>query len=125
MGTNVIHLADWAVPSYRRHRGAATQGSTPPDSAWSAMARRRVAQRRAAEQAAGQRTLALVPPAAAPANAPAAASAPAVRVTPLVDVRQPAGDSGRLRISGRLIDVCAELERLAAAEAQAALPRRA
>ena len=55
----------------------------------------------------------------------AAASAPAVRVTHLVDVRQPAGDSGRLRISGRLIDVCAELERLAAAEAQAALPRRA
>ena len=70
MGTNVIHLADWAVPSYRRHRGAATQGSTPPDSAWSAMARRRVAQRRAAEQAAGQRTLALVP-AAETAGAPA------------------------------------------------------
>ncbi|MBP7531826.1 MAG: hypothetical protein KA775_08395, partial [Ottowia sp.] len=101
----------------------ATQGSTPPDSAWSAMARRRVAQRRAAEQAAGQRTLALVP-AAETAGAPATGT-PAVRVTHLVDARQPAGDSGRLRISGRLIDVCAELERLAAAEAQAALPRRA
>ena len=115
MGTNVIHLADWAVPSYRRHRGAATQGSTPPDSAWSAMARRRVAQRRAADQAAGQRTLALVP-AAETAGAPATGT-PAVRVTHLVDARQPAGDSGRLRMSGRLIDVCAELDRLAAREA--------
>ncbi len=124
MGTNVIHLADWAVPSYRRNRRPAHAASTPADGSWSAMARRRVAQKHAAEPAAGQPTLALVPAAAAPCT-PAAASTPTVRITRLVDVRQPAGDSGRLRISGRLIDVCAELDRLAAAEAQAALPRRA
>ncbi|MDO5692846.1 MAG: hypothetical protein Q4G70_10255 [Pseudomonadota bacterium] len=124
MGTNVIHLSDWAVPSYRRHR-AATSGTAPTDSAWSAMARRRAAQKSADAQAAGQRTLALVPPAAPAADTPSATGTPTVRVTRLVDARQPAADSGRLRISGRLIDVCAELDRLAAAEAQGALPRRA
>ena len=52
-------------------------------------------------------------------------ASPTLRVTHLPDAWRPAGTSGRLRISGRLIDVCTELERLAAAEAQAALPRRA
>ena len=52
-------------------------------------------------------------------------ASPTLRVTHLPDAWRAAGTSGRLRISGRLIDVCAELDRLAAAEAQAALPRRA
>ena len=53
------------------------------------------------------------------------AAAP-VRTVCLTD-RQVPGAPARLRISGRLIDVCAELERLAAAEAAdiAARPRRA
>ena len=82
MGTNVFHLADYAVPAYRRRA------------------------RIVAARPIGHGT------------APAA-----VRVT------QPIAGTGRLRVSGRLIDVCAELERLAAIEAaqtQAApTPRRA
>jgi len=83
MGTNVFHLADYAVPAYRR--------------------RARIA-------------------AACPAaRDPAQAAQSAVRVT------QPVAGTGRLRISGRLIDVCAELERLAAIEAAQTpmQPRRA
>ncbi len=39
-----------------------------------------------------------------------------LRVLRVVDAGQPAGDAGRMVISGRIADVCAELERLAAAE---------
>ena len=133
MGTNVIHLADWAVPSYRRNRAAAAapRAAVPADRSWSALARQRAVQRHAADLASvDPRALALAAPAADTA-APAAVSAHdafgprAVRVTHLQDARPAPGASGRLRISGRLIDVCAELDRLAAAEAQAALPRRA
>ena len=70
MGTNVFHLADYAVPAYRR--------------------RARIAAVRPIGHG------------AAPA---------AVRVT------QPVAGTGHLRVSGRLVDVCAELERLAAIEA--------
>lgn len=49
-----------------------------------------------------------------------------VRVAQPVDATPCTGlADGRLRISGRLIDVCAELERLAAAETEAARARRA
>ena len=100
MGTNVFYLGDQLrVPSYRRTRarptGAVTQGP------WVAMARRRAA-------------LPLAPAGDACNDAPTR-PAPAVRVS-----RSGSGlaadGAGRLRISGRLVDVCAELERLAAAE---------
>lgn len=40
-----------------------------------------------------------------------------VRVLQVIDAGQSAAQSGRLRISGRMVDVCAELDRLAAREA--------
>ena len=128
MGNNVIHLADWAVPSYRRQRVAAPRPAASASSAsgaWSEMARQRVAQRQALAQDSGQRTLALVPSAETPPATPPQPHTHAVRVTRPVDARHAPDASGRLRISGRLVDVCAELERLATAEAQAAMHRRA
>ncbi|MFT4193452.1 hypothetical protein [Ottowia sp.] len=76
MGTNVFHLADYAVPAYRR--------------------RARIAAARPATHCTAQ---------------------PAVRVT------QPIAGAGRLRVSGRLVDVCAALERLAAIEAAQTPPQ--
>lgn len=163
MGTNVIYLAELAVPSYRRHRVAASGASPAASSAWLTLARQRGARKAAqstqdqvepAPASPVQRELALVPPAAAtdqpmpdrPARqvtgpglamdlatkGPRARAvearadrSPALRVTHLIDARQTPGASGRLRISGRMIDVCAELDRLAAAEAQAAPALRA
>ena len=68
---------------------------------------------------------ALAPPsaAAAPAHTPSAGPAHAEALKPLrvVRVREPSAPrstAGRMVISGRLADVCAELERLAALEAQ-------
>lgn len=138
MGTNIIHLADYLVPSYRRTRPASAQAPQPPASraapthqlalglsevaatasppagdpatSWQAQAQRRARQRPADQAGAtGQ-------------QAPGTPSPPHGRVRVL---RAHGGTAGpeagtRLRISGRLIDVCAELERLAAAEAQAA-----
>ena len=52
--------------------------------------------------------------------------APPLRVVRVVEPSAPRADAGRMVISGRLADVCAELERLAALEARneaAALPR--
>ena len=69
---------------------------------------------------------------ARPAEArPAAVRVPERRATPLRVVRvvepsAPRADAGRMVISGRLADVCAELDRLAALEARnesAALPK--
>ena len=45
----------------------------------------------------------------------------ALRVLRECDASQAPGDAGRLVISGRMADVCAELDRLAAREAAAAL----
>ena len=42
-----------------------------------------------------------------------------LRVLRVCDAQQQPGDVGRMRISGRMADVCAELERLAAREASA------
>ena len=44
-----------------------------------------------------------------------------LRVVRVCDVAPAPGEVGRMRISGRMADVCAELERLAAREAAAAL----
>ena len=66
------------------------------------------------------------PPARRAVPTPLRPAAAGVRVAHPVDAAPSTGlGDGRLRISGRLIDVCAELERLAAAETLAALARRA
>lgn len=49
---------------------------------------------------------------------------PVVRITHFAERSGRAGQSPHLRISGRLIDVCAALERLAAAEARRPTPLR-
>ncbi len=65
------------------------------------------------------RPLRAVPPVAARAAAPAATTARPLRMLHIVDGTPQAGTS-RLRLSGRMADVCAELDRLAAREAQQA-----
>ena len=99
--SNVIHLADFRVPSYRRR----ARGATSTGSAWAAMARQRAAAHERAAAAPGQ---------------PSAG----VRVTHFPEAAN-GGDAARLRISGRLADVCAELDRLAEAEEARASMRRA
>lgn len=124
MGTNVIYLDDLAsapsVPAYRRARlralGPATDCSArvtaapaPAPASWVAAAQRRAALRLAA----------------APVTARPATTLP---VQPIDQATLPSasGRTGALRLSGRLVDVCAELERLAQAEALAdAMARRA
>jgi hypothetical protein len=67
--------------------------------------------------AAGLRYVAVRPASATRLAAATARPAPALRVVRLVDAQAPGGSSGRMVISGRMADVCAELERLAALEA--------
>jgi hypothetical protein len=52
-------------------------------------------------------------------------AAPAVRVVRVIDPKLPQGAAGRMRISGRIDHVCAELDRLAALEAVGQANRRA
>ncbi|CAN7186894.1 hypothetical protein LJR290_002512 [Variovorax sp. LjRoot290] len=58
---------------------------------------------------------------------PSCASAPAptrpLRVVRTVDAQRPGQNAGRVVISGRMADVCAELDRLAALEAADTVPR--
>ena len=58
----------------------------------------------------------------ATAAASAAAALP-LRVVRMVDAQHPGRAPGRMVISGRMADVCAELDRLVALEAATALPR--
>lgn len=105
MGSNIIYLADVRalnVPSYRRLRASGADGAAKAAGSWAAAARERAAASSAATHAA--------PP---PSGRP-------LRTTQLVGSGALPGGGACLRISGRLIDVCAELERLAAAEAMAA-----
>ena len=55
----------------------------------------------------------------------AAGTAPALplRVVRMVDAQHPGRSAGRMVISGRMADVCAELDRLVALEAASALSR--
>ena len=53
---------------------------------------------------------------ACPVHAQAAPQRP-LRVLRVVDTQQATASTGRMRISGRMADVCAELDRLAALEA--------
>ena len=122
MGTNVIYLDDLAsapsIPAYRRARlralGPATDCSArvtaaPAPASWVAAAQRRAALRLAA----------------APVTARPATTLP-VQPIDQATVPSASGRTGALRLSGRLVDVCAELERLAQAEALAdAMARRA
>ncbi|MEW6464301.1 MAG: hypothetical protein AB1434_00225 [Pseudomonadota bacterium] len=59
-------------------------------------------------------------PASPPATPPAAVAVPRrtppLRVVRGIEIGMPRGSSGRMVISGRLADVCAELDRLAALE---------
>ncbi len=61
-------------------------------------------------------------PAAAPmpASTTIAAQAHALRVLRVSETGIPIGSAGRMRMSGRFADVCAELDRLAALEMRAA-----
>jgi len=52
-----------------------------------------------------------------PAPGPRRPAAPALRVVRVFEPSQPRAAAGRMVISGRLADVCAELDRLAAQEA--------
>ena len=105
---NVLFLADYLVPSYRRRAVAARPQPGP-----------RI-----------QATLphTAIQPRADPAGEPTAgiAAVRTVRVTHFTEAANARGAVRKLRICGRLSDVCAELDRLAAAEARlAAQPRRA
>jgi len=64
------------------------------------------------------------PPLAAEIALPCAPNRPALRVLKVVD-GTPRQFAGRMVISGRMADVCAELDRLAAREAQRAVDPRA
>jgi len=48
-----------------------------------------------------------------------------LRVVRMVDAQQPGRATGRMVISGRMADVCAELDRLVALEAAQTLPQAA
>lgn len=110
--SKVLYLADHRTPSLQRRAAQLRQQPLGTPGAWT-----RMAQARALGHAA--------PEPAHPALPKAAAARP-VRVTHFAEAAGTHGAVRRLRICGRLADVCAELERLAAAEArQAALPRRA
>jgi len=121
MRAHIIALADYLVPSYRRTRRPGDAGHRThaarqaPDSGWSVLVRQRTTHAPDIDRGHHPSGSEPGPSAAAP-----------VRTVCLTD-RQVPGAPARLRISGRLIDVCAELERLAAAEAAdiAARPRRA
>ena len=111
MGNNVYFLSDFAqatTPSYRR-RAPSSHGTQSPG-VWSTLARSRGVQKLATVSNDSATSSSVIPLAT-------------VRITHLPDSAQSPAATGRLRISGRLADVCAELDRLA--EAEAGLARRA
>ena len=148
MGSNVIHLADapgfnasasplnasaLSVPSFRRRPATSQIQLTPPGEHWAVAARKRVALRlidssvegttsgspKSPPQPTLQPTLQSIPQ-----PSPHQAQQP-LRVMRLVEAGQAPGTTGRLRLSGRLADVCAELDRMVAAEPFSTRARRA
>ena len=110
--SKVLYLADHRTPSLQRRAAQRRQQAPDAPGAWTRMA-----------QARAQGHLSPEPASHA---VPGAAPARPVRVTHFAEAANAHGAVRRLRICGRLADVCAELGRLAAAEErQAALPRRA
>ena len=96
-GADVLRLDDYRIPSYRRRCQPATPtpiGTSGSTSLWVSQARQRA-----------HVSLATTPHGA-------------LRVTHYPEAANASQPAGSLRISGRLADVCAELERLAAAEAR-------
>jgi hypothetical protein len=81
------------------------------------------ARRSGREGSAGLRYVGIRPSATAAAHTPDAARP--LRVVRTVDGQHPGQRTGRMVISGRMADVCAELDRLAALEAADAAPRSA
>jgi hypothetical protein len=75
----------------------------------------------------GLRYVGIRPSCASRAGAAALAHVPAparpLRVVRTVDAQRPGQNAGRVVISGRMADVCAELDRLAALEATGTMPR--
>ncbi len=96
-GANVLRLDDYRIPSYRRRCQTTTPtptGTPGSTNLWVCQARQRA-----------HASLATTPH-------------DALRVTHYPEAANASQPAGSLRISGRLADVCAELERLAAAEAR-------
>lgn len=99
--SRVSLLSAFAVPSFRR-RPISPQAQAPHSGEhWASLARRRAALRLVESP---------------PATTPSTPSLQPLRVMRLVEAGQAPGTAGRLRLSGRLADVCAELDRMAAAE---------
>ncbi|WP_123812283.1 hypothetical protein [Ottowia oryzae] len=134
VASNVIYLADMpaggSIPAYRRARwrvaapvdtgsSSTAAGSSAAPTALAPASWVAAAQRRAAQRVGG------APKPPAPAETPArpllATDAPVRSVAAVgraVSAPNPSRP-GSLRLTGRLVDVCAELERLARAEAVA------
>lgn len=105
-----IQLSALGIPSFKR-RPPAARGELPSKGeSWAVAAKRRAALRLVDPTVERPRSM-------APSSG-AAAPAPVVRVMQLVEAGQLPGTTGRIRLSGRLSDVCAELERMAAAESR-------
>ena len=148
MGSNVIHLADapgfnasasplnasaLSVPSFRRRPATSQTQLTPPGEHWAVAARKRVALRLIESSVEGTTSGSPTPPPqptlqptlqSIPQPSPHQAQQP-LRVMRLVEAGQIPGTTGRLRLSGRLADVCAELDRMVAAEPFSTRARRA
>ena len=94
------------IPSFQRRPKVSQAQFAPAGESWGMSARRRAALRLV--ESAGTST-----PATKPDPGP---QAQPLRVLRLVEAGQAPGTAGRLRMSGRLADVCAELDRMASEE---------
>ncbi len=97
----------YAIPSFRRRPASSLAPAGASGENWGISARRRAALR-----------LVEPPDADSPAaHLPQPPTPPQpLRVMRLIEAGQAPGVAGRLRLSGRMADVCAELDRMAAAE---------
>ncbi|MET4578573.1 hypothetical protein [Ottowia thiooxydans] len=136
-----LNASTLSVPSFRRRPATSQLKSTPPGEHWAVAARKRVALRliesTVADTAPVKQALTLQPPSQPasqlwpqPLREPTMQALPhqakqPLRVMRLVEAGQAPGTTGRLRLSGRLADVCAELDRMVAAEPFSTRARRA
>lgn len=124
MGSNVFNFPTLTVPSFRR-RSLLPGTPSQAGETWADAARQRAALRLIApsasnavsEQAQSHGHAAPSGTRATDEQCANSAGRPqALRVLRLVEAGQAPGIAGRLRLSGRLADVCAELDRMALAE---------
>ncbi|WP_036596587.1 hypothetical protein [Ottowia thiooxydans] len=113
-GTSVstsASISALSVPSFRRRPASSRTQLVSTGEHWAAAARRRVALRLIESTSVGSTGVGStgVGSSEAPTLQP-------LRVMRLVEAGQAPGTAGRLRLSGRLADVCAELDRMAEAE---------